>query len=115
MNWLKQNILYSIPDEIDSFADCSVDSYVIQCLSKHYSQDYFKHLPNTLIDSITTYTNELFGCINDSETNCRKLRYEYKSKIYSFVIDEGVDCFYEAYGKGDDERVYDFLIPRVKH
>ena len=38
-NWLDQSILYSIPDEIGSFADCSLNSYVIQCLNKDYSQD----------------------------------------------------------------------------
>ena len=49
---------------------------------------FFKHIPNTLITIITTYTNELFGCINEFETRYRKLRHEFKSKIYSFVIDK---------------------------
>ena len=89
MNWFNQSILYSIPDEIGSFADCSLNSYVIQCLNKHYSQDNFKHIPNTLITLITTYTSELFGCINDFETHYRKLRHEFKSRRYSF-IDEGL-------------------------
>ena len=83
-------------------------------LNKNYSQDNFKHIRNTLTASINTYTNELFGCINDFDTRYRKLRYEFKSKIDSFVIDEGVDCFYEAYDKGDEDCVYEFLIPRVK-
>ena len=48
MNLLNQNMLYSIPDEIGSFGDCSLSSYVIQCLNKQYSQDNFKHIPNTL-------------------------------------------------------------------
>ena len=72
MSWFDQNIFYSIPYEIGSFADCSLNSYVIQRLNKHYSQDNFKHIPNTIITSITTYTNDFFGCINDLETNCRK-------------------------------------------
>ena len=54
---------------------------------------------------ITTYTNELFGCINVFETNI-KLGHEFKSKIYSIVIVEGVECFYEAYDKGDNNCVY---------
>ena len=53
---------------------------------KHYNHDNFKHIPNTLTTLITTYTNELFGCINEFETRYRKLIYEFKSKVYSFVI-----------------------------
>ena len=79
MNWFDQNILYSIPDEIGSFVDSSLNGYVIQCLN---SQDNFKHIPNTLITLTTTYTNELLGCINEFETNYRKLRHVFKSKIY---------------------------------
>ena len=45
----------------------------------------------------------------------RKLRHEFKSKIYWFVIVEGVDAFYEAYDKGDSDCLYEFLIPRAKH
>ena len=63
MYWLDQNILYSIPDEIGSFGDCSLNNYGIQCLKKHYSQDKFKHIPNTLITWITTYTNELLDVL----------------------------------------------------
>ena len=55
MNWLNQNILYSIPDEIGASADRSLNGYVVQCLNKHYSQDDFKHIPNTLITLITTH------------------------------------------------------------
>ena len=44
-----------------------------------------------------------------------KLKYEVKSKIYSFVIYEGVDCFYEASDKGDDDCLYEFLMPRANH
>jgi len=65
MNLLNQDILYSIPYEIGSSADCSLNGSVIQCLHKHYSQYNLKHVPNTLITLITTYTNELFGCINE--------------------------------------------------
>jgi hypothetical protein len=64
MNWFNQDILYSIPDEIGSFADCSLNSSVIQCLNKHYSNDNLKRIPNTLTTLTTTYTNELFGCRN---------------------------------------------------
>ena len=64
---------------------------------------------------IITYTNELFGCINEFETIYRKLRHGFKSEIFSFVIVEGVDCFNQAYDKGDDACLYDFIIPRVKH
>ena len=112
---LNENILYPIPDEIGSFADCSLNSSVIQCLNKHYNHDNFKHIPNTLITLTTTYTNELLGCINEFETNYRKLKHEFKSKIYTFVIDEGVYCFYEAYDKGDGQCLYEFLLPMVKH
>ena len=45
----------------------------------------------------------------------RKLRYEFKSKIYSFVIVEGVECFYETYDKGDNHCLHGFLIPRAKY
>ena len=79
---LNQKILYYIPDEINSFCDCSLHSSAIQCLNKHYSHDKFKHIPNTLTTLITTYTNELFGCSNEFETKYRKLRHEFKSKIY---------------------------------
>ena len=89
MNLFDQNILYSIPNEIGSFGDCSLHSYVIQCLDKHYNHDNFKHVPNTLTTLITTYTNELFGCINEFEAIYRKLRQEFKSKIYSLVLVEG--------------------------
>ena len=39
----------------------------------------------------------------------------FKSKIYSFVIVEGVDCFCDAYDKGDNDCLYEVLIPRAKH
>ena len=90
MIWFNQNILYSILDEIGLCSDYSLNSSVIQCLNKHYSHDNFKHTPNTLTTLITTYTNELFGCINEFETKYRKLRHEFKSKIYSFGIVEGI-------------------------
>ena len=35
--------------------------------------------------------------------------------IYSIVVDNGVECFYEAYDKGDRDCLYELLIPRVKH
>ena len=115
MNLFNQNILYSTPDEIGSFADCSLNSSVLQCLHKHYKHDNLKHIPNTLTTLITTYTSEIFGCINEFETKYRKLRHEFKSEIYSFVIVEGVECFYEAYDKGDNDCFYEFLTPRAKH
>ena len=103
MNWFDQNILYSVPDEVGSFAECSLNSAVIQCFNKHQNHAKFKHIPNTLTTLITTHTNELSGCINEFETKYRKLRHEFKSKIYSCVIVEGVYCFYEAYDKGDHD------------
>ena len=54
MNFLNQNILFSIPDEIGSVGDYSLNSYVIQCLNKHYHHDEFKHMPNTFTTLITT-------------------------------------------------------------
>jgi len=86
MNFINQNMLYSIPDEIGSCGDCSLNSYVIQCLNKHYNHENFEDVPNTLTTLTTTYTNESFGCINEFETIHRKLRHEFKSKIYSLVI-----------------------------
>ena len=94
MNWFDQSILYSIPAEIDSWADSSLHGSVIQCLNTHYNNVNFKDIPNTLTTLITTYTNELFGCINEFETNDRELRHEFKSKTYSCVIVEGVDVFF---------------------
>ena len=41
MNLLNQNILYSIPDEIGSYADSSLNSYVILCLNKDYNHGIF--------------------------------------------------------------------------
>ena len=100
MNWFNQNILYSIPDESGSFADSSLNRSVIQRLNnKRCNQDTSKHIPNTLTTLITTHTNGLFGCINEFETTYGNLRQELKSKIYSFVTSEGVECFYEAYDK----------------
>ena len=115
MNWFNQDILYSIPDEIGSFADCSWTSSVIQSLSKQYSHDNFKHIPHTLTILITTYINDLFGCISEFETKYRKLRYEFKSKMYSFFSLEGVECFYEAYDKGDNTCLHVFLMQTTKH
>jgi len=86
MNWFNPSMLYSIPDEIGSLAGCSLNSYVIQCLNKHYSQNNFKHIPDTLLTLITTYTDELFGCINQFETKYRKLIHESKSKIYHLLL-----------------------------
>ena len=48
MNWL------NIPDEIGSFAECCLLSYVIQCLNKHYNHDNFEHVPTTLTTLITS-------------------------------------------------------------
>ena len=93
MNWFDQNILYSIPYENGSVADCSLNSYVIQCLNKHYSHDKFKHIPNTLTILVITYTNELFGCINEFETKYRKTRHEFKSDLHSFIIVERAGLF----------------------
>ena len=62
-------------------------------------------------ETYTKYINR----INEFETIYRKLRHEFKSKIYSYVIDEGTYCFYEAYDKGDNDCLYEFLIPRAKH
>ena len=76
MNLLNQNILYSIPDEIGSFGDCSLNSSVIQCLNI-YKHDNFKHISNTLTTLITTFTNVLFECIHEFETKYRKLRHEF--------------------------------------
>ena len=104
MNWFKHNKLYSIPDEIGSFADCSLNSSVIQCLNKQYNRDNL----NTLTTLITTYTNELFDCINEFETNYRKFRHEFESK-------RRCRLFYDAYDKGDNDCLYEFLTPRAKH
>ena len=60
-----------MPDEICSCADCSLNS-------SHYNHDNSNHIPNTLT-LIATYTNELFGCMNEFETKYRKLRHEFKS------------------------------------
>ena len=43
------------------------------------------------------------------------MRHEFKSKVYSIVVDNCVECFYEAYDKGHNDCLYDFLTPRVKH
>ena len=107
-------IEYSIPDEINSFGDCSLHGYVIQCLNKHYNHNIFKHIPNTLTDIIATYFAELFGDVNDFELKYRKVRNQFKSAIYTFTINHGVECFYDAYGNGDDYCLYSFLLPRTK-
>ena len=39
---------------------------------KHYKHNNLKHIPNTLTTLRTTYTNVLFGCINEFETKYRK-------------------------------------------
>ena len=91
MDWFNQKILYSIPDELGSFGDCSLNSSVIHYLNKHNNHESFKHIPNTLTTLITTHTNDLFGCINEFEDKYRKLRHEFKSRIDSFVIVEGVE------------------------
>jgi len=74
-----------------SFCDCALHSSVIQCLNKHYNHYDFKHIPSSFTNIITTYTtNELFGCIDELDTKYRKLRHEFKSKIYPIVVDNGV-------------------------
>ena len=97
MSWSKQDMLYSIPDEIGSFGDCALNSSLSQCLNQHLNRDNFKHIPNTLTSLITTYTNELYGCINGFETKYKEMRHVFKFKIYSCVIVEGVECFYEEF------------------
>ena len=98
---LNQKIRYYILDEINSCCDCSLHSSIIQCLNKHYNHDNFKHIPSSLANIITAYTNELFGYITEFETKYRELRNEFKSKIYSIVVDNGVEGVYEACDKGD--------------
>ena len=85
MNWFNQNILYSLPDEICSCADCSLDSSVIQCLNKHCNHDNSNHIPNTLT-LIAAYSNELFGCMNEFETKYRKLRHELNLKYVHVLL-----------------------------
>jgi len=87
---LNQKILYYIPDEVNSFCDCSLHRSVIQCCSKHYNHDYLKDIPCSLTNIITTYSNELFNCVNEFETRYRKLRHEFESKTHSIVVDTGV-------------------------
>ena len=43
------------------------------------------------------------------------MRYEFKTQTYSFVIVEGVECFYEAYDKGDNDGLFELLVPRAEH
>ena len=114
MHWLNNKEIYLTADETDSFGDCSLHSYVIQCLNKHYDNTSFNNIPCSITSIINSYTNELFGDINEFETNYRKVRNEFKSKIYTFAISKGVECFYDAYDKGDDKCLYGFLEPRLK-
>jgi len=74
-----------------------------------------KHSPSSLTNIVTTNTNALFGYINEFETKSRKLGHEFKSKMCSLLIVEGVECFYDAYDKGDYDCLHDLLIPGVKH
>ena len=69
-----------------SFADCSLNSYVIQCLNKRYNHDNFTHISNTLITLITTHTDELFGCIGAFETKYRKLTHEFRCKYVYLLL-----------------------------
>ena len=110
---LSQKILYFTPEEMNSFCDCSLHSSVIQFLNKKYNDDHFKDIPCSLTNIITTYTNVFFGCVNEFATKYRKLKHEFKSKIYSIAINSGVECFYEAYDKGDHDCLYELLMPRV--
>jgi hypothetical protein len=114
MHWYNNKEIYLTPDEIDSFGNCSLHSSIIKCLNKHYDNTSFNNIPSALTSIITSYTNELFGDINEFETKYRKVRNEFKSKIYTFAICKGVECFYEAYDKGDDKCLYGFLEPRLK-
>ena len=109
----KHDEIYTTPDEIDSFGNCSLNSSTIKCLTKHYNNYYFKEIPSSLTSIITTYTNELFGDINEFEIKYRKVRNEFKSNIYTIAINKGVECFYDAYDKGDYNCLYEFLVPRV--
>ena len=86
MNWFNQNILYSIPDDIGSCGDCSLNSSVIQCLSKNHNHDDFKHIPNPLTSLVTTYTNELLGCSNEFETKYRNLIHELNPKYIQLLL-----------------------------
>ena len=113
MKWFKPRTLYSIPDEAQTFGCCSLHKSVIEELNNKHDYTNFKDIPNTLRNEITTYTNELFGDISDFETKYRKLRNEFKSIVYSYVIDNGVECMYMAYDKGDPDGLNDFLEPRA--
>ena len=79
----KHDEIYTTPDEIDLFGNCSLNSSTIACLIKHYNNCYFQEIPSLLTSIITTYTNELFGDINEFEIKYRRLRNEFKSKIYT--------------------------------
>ena len=69
MLWFKLKITsYSIPDETNTFGNCSLHGYVIQCLNKHYDNTIFNNIPSSLTTLITSYTNELCGDINEFET-----------------------------------------------
>ena len=74
MHWLNNKDIYLTADKTDSFGDCSLHSYVIQCLNIHYDNASFNNIPSTLTSIITSYTNELFGEINEFETTYRKVR-----------------------------------------
>ena len=101
-------------DEIDEFGDCSLHSSVIQCLNKHYNHTNFKDIPCSLTSIITTYTNDLFGDINEFETKYRKVRNEFKQCIYSDIVKSGINILSGAFDRGDVYNLKDFIEPRLK-
>ena len=42
------------------------------------------------------------------ETKYRNVIHVFKSKIYTFVVSKGVECFYDAYDKGDNDCLHSF-------
>ena len=47
MHWFNNKVIYSTPDEIDSFGNSSLHGYVIQCLNTHYNHNNFKDIPSS--------------------------------------------------------------------
>ena len=109
----KNDEKYTAPDEIDSFGNCSLHSSVIQILNKNHNNTSFKTIPDSLTSIIITYTDELFGDINEFEIKYRKLRNEFKQCIYSNIVNFGIDILSGAFDRGDVYNLLDFIEPRL--
>lgn len=89
---------------------------VIKHLNHHLNDNkLIDKLPLTLNNEILSMNCMLSHDLREFEQNYSKVRQEFKSEIYSKVITKyHEEMWWDAYDKGDEECLEEFLRPRVK-